>query len=558
MLVSQSATEEPPDLESVVSPAKRLAWQEAILAFGLAYLFFLLLIPHFTKWLTPATGDEPFYLVTAQSIVADFDLDERNNYKQHDYWAFSPSCDELKQPGWGTDWTKPGFVAPGIQPCPAPYDQLSYPLPPHDSKGIIREGMYTKHGIGLSVLIAPAWALGGRWLVMTQIALFAGLIAANIYLLAWEVTGKKKIAWLAWLMLVFAAPIVCYALLIFPATPAALFVLYAWRRLRLAAIERVNACHEDRKPEQVNNGLRLGLIGLCIGLLPWLHSVYLVLSLSLFLYWWWGGRLQREKFSLFPTGINLAGYAAFFAPLLSLGGLFLIYYLYYYGTPLPNTQDHAGFAPLNEIYFGLFGLLFDQKWGLLIYAPLYLIAIAGLIWLPFKVAGKKFTARRRSDFVWLMVTIVPYYLIMASYKQWWGEWCPPARYLMPIIPLMALPLAIALNELSAKARTVFVGLCAVFVAWSWMIAGIFMWYPKVMYHWQDEAPAKLLTWLQTNIQFFNSINLGAIFPSYATLLTVQKDTPFVLTAALWVLGALLILAILLFIAFGGRKKELSS
>jgi hypothetical protein len=557
MLVSDTATKDSPDLEPEILPAKQSVWQEAILAFGLACLFFLLLIPHFTTMLTPLTGDEPFYVVTAQSIISDFDIDERNNFEQKDYWRFSPSCEEIKKPGWGTTWTQPGIPAPGIQLCPPPYDGLAYPLPPHDSKGIIREGMYTKHGLGLSVLIAPAWAIGGRWLIMTELAFFAGLIAANVFLLAWEVTGKRRTAWLAWLMLIFAAPLICYALLIFPALPAALFVVYAWRRLRLAALERLTAHQENRTPVQVNNWFRALLIGFGIGFLPFLHSVYLIIALSLFLYWWLGGRMRRQGFSIFPKDYDLKGYVAFFAPLLIFGGLFLFYYLYYYGTPVPNTQDHAGFAPVSEIYFGLFGLLFDQKWGLLMYAPIYLIAIAGLIWLPLKTMSKELTARRRSDFGWLMVTIVPYYLIMASYKQWWGEWCPPARYLMPIIPLLALPLAIALSELSQKARLIFVPLCALLATWSWLIASVFMLYPKVMYHWQDEAPAKLLTWLQTNVDLFKNLNLGAIFPSYATLLTVQKDTPFVLTAVLWVLIAIIMLALLLAVALLNKKKTVN-
>ena len=34
---------------------------------------------------------------------------------------------------------------------------------------------------------------------------------------------------------------------------------------------------------------------------------------------------------------------------------------------------------------------------------------------------------------------------MAAYRVWWGEWCPPARYLAVVTPLAALPLAALLS-----------------------------------------------------------------------------------------------------------------
>ena len=78
------------------------------------------------------------------------------------------------------------------------------------------------------------------------------------------------------------------------------------------------------------------------------------------------------------------------------------------------------------------GSFLDQQWGLLIHAPLLVLAFSGLL-----VMGR----RDRRELAWLAVICLPYFLLIINYKQWWGEWCPPARYLAPLVPLLALPLA---------------------------------------------------------------------------------------------------------------------
>jgi hypothetical protein len=80
---------------------------------------------------------------------------------------------------------------------------------------------------------------------------------------------------------------------------------------------------------------------------------------------------------------------------------------------------------------GVAGVLLDGQWGLIIHAPVYLAAIAGLWTL----------AARRTGTLAALALILPYCAAVALYRQWWGEWCPPARYLAPVAPLAAMPLA---------------------------------------------------------------------------------------------------------------------
>lgn len=536
-------------------------WWEPLAAWGVAWLIFLALMPNILDKLNPVTGDEPFYLVTAISLLHDRDLDETNNYANNDYWQFAPTCQEMDRPNWGNVGevpinNVPGILAPGLRnDCknlPLPLDALS-DLPPHTSKGTIVPGNYTKHGIGLSVVIAPFFALGNRVFVVIFIAALAALIGVNVWLLAFETTGRRKVAWLSYALMIFTTPLLGFSFLIFPAIPAALLVVYAWRRLRLSA----RAQQLNLPDSQPNGPYRALAIGACIGFLPWLHSVFLILSLFLFGYWWLGGRmgrwvknlsgwlkeqpggtsartLKQRVAAISPAGWSPLAVVLFFIPLILFGAFFVAFYIHFYGTPFPNTQDHAGFAPLTDIPSGLLGLLFDQKYGLLIYGPFYLLAFCGLWLMVRRQSDRIETAVRRSDLVWLGLVALPYLLIMSDYKQWWGEWGPPARYMVPVVPLLAVPLSLVLAELKGWLVKAFLVVAAV---WAYAFAILFMYNPHVMYNWQTNNPATSLRWIEANLPFMKDASLGKFFPSYVTNLNVNANQPNWLAALAWIAAA---------------------
>ena len=103
------------------------------------------LMGHVTRRLDPVTGDEPFYLVTAGSILRDGDIDETNNWFNRDV----------------DDWLPPRLL-------PDDWQGWAYParnFPPHASQ-TIRPGLYSKHGLGVRRSSwdrsrsagAPAWS----------------------------------------------------------------------------------------------------------------------------------------------------------------------------------------------------------------------------------------------------------------------------------------------------------------------------------------------------------------------------------------------------------------
>ncbi|HET8631593.1 MAG TPA: hypothetical protein VFL91_29580 [Thermomicrobiales bacterium] len=403
-----------------------------VVAFLAVYALFA---PQVMRSLAPLTGDEPFYVVTALTIWRDHTLDETKSYAERYYDAFYP-------------------------PDPLPVDWqgwTSFPrdLPPHATHSI-RPGLYSKHGLGVALLILPAWVLGARAGAVWLLNLVAALVALNVYLLARRYTRDWRWAAAIAVPLALSNPLMSYAYLIFPEMFAALAIVYAFRRSR----------------EGRNNALQWLLVGGCLALLPWLHARFIpaVLGLALALLPGW----LRER----SWGRRLA---AVVPPVLA-GLALLAFYQWLYGRPLPNAEDHAGFSDLWGTVNGFFGLFLDEQWGLVIYTPLYLLGLASLA---------HFWRRRREDFTALLLVVAPYLLLVAFYRVWWGEWGPPARYLAPVAPLIAAPLAAWV----ADKRPAFAAAALALAALpGLLVMGAFLVAPQIMYNQPDGHSALFTAW----------------------------------------------------------------
>ncbi len=444
----------------VGSPGRGWGWG----VFLVSLAVYVLATPRVLTFTEPPTGDQPFYLQTAISIIEDHDINENNNYNANaSYNQFYPV---------------PAYPA-GFKGIPAPY-----PLPPATHVGATKnrpaDEWYSKHGLGVPVLILPGWIIGkaltpvfsgvlsswtanggGGWPgTVFEFNILGALLAVQVFLFAWETSRRRWIALAVWAALAFSNPQMRYSLLIFPELPAALLALYAFRRLYLGWA--------------ANSRWQLALVGVCMGYIPWLHARFLPITLGLAVfaaYQWWkarqvpaGGRFAGPTAAApapaaavvprVPWTHRLGTLALALAPVAVSGLLLMGYYYWLYGSPLPNTQDHAGFfVPYANAQGGLIlgeplalglavlGLFVDQQWGLLVYAPVFALAVVGLftLWQA---------PTKRAMVGWLALVILPYFLVVADYRVWWGEWCPPARYLATITPLLAGPLAQSLVTLA--------------------------------------------------------------------------------------------------------------
>src|SRR5262249_52359760 len=130
---------------------------------------------------------------------------------------------------------------------------------------------------------------GGWPMVVYEMNILGALLAAQVFLLAYEATRRRWIALLVWAALAFSNPLMTYSYLIFPELPAGLCAIYAFRPLALGWKSNVPA--------------RLPLVGACIGFLPWLHARFLPISgvLALFALWaWWQAR-KADRASRAPA-----------------------------------------------------------------------------------------------------------------------------------------------------------------------------------------------------------------------------------------------------------------
>jgi hypothetical protein len=127
-----------------------------------------------------------------------------------------------------------------------------------------------------------------------------------------------------------------------------------------------------------------------------------------------------------------------------------------YGTPNPAApyggQSDTSLAFLPD---GFGGLLFDQGFGLIATAPALAIAIVGL-------------PRIRRFAVEWGVTAVIYAAAVGSYAMWWAGTSAPARFLVPVLLPLAIPVAVAWQ--SARSRGARVVMMMALAVSAWMAA----------------------------------------------------------------------------------------
>jgi len=275
----------------------------------------------------------------------------------------------------------------------------------------VNDQIYSIHAPGLPALLVPGYAIAGARGAIVTVACIAALGAVAVFDMALAI-GGAGVACLIWLFVCFSVPVVPHAWSLYPEAIA--FAIVAWN------IRRPN--------------------GFTIALLPWLHTKFVVLLAALTV---WGvveARLKGARYTsrqVIAFGVPIA---------ISLAAWFSFFYVIY-GTF--NPQAPYGANPnqnaIANIPRGILGMLIDQKFGLLMYAPAFLAAAVGL-WLG------EVHARWRRLTMGATATMVIFVLVSARFYMWWGGSSAPARFLVPIVPLAAALVAIALTETRGALR----------------------------------------------------------------------------------------------------------
>ena len=288
-------------------------------------------------------------------------------------------------------------------------------LEAHTSPASPRGRLYAVHTPGLAVLILPAYALGGYPAVRLLMSLLAALTGVVVARLVREATGSLGASLAAWTIVSLTPPLAFYAVVVYPETPAALatavFLLVARR---------------DPTPR------RMLLVAILAAALPWLHPKFLPLAaLGL------GLVLVRRG----STPARAGALAAFLASL----GLLLLFFQSHYGRASLGAAYGPGLASdvsLSRLPGGALALLLDRQFGLLAVSPVWCLALPGLGLLLRERLGDGLRAILLGG-----VTVAA----GASFSMWWGGSCPPARFVVPALPALALALAPALGRFKTAA-----------------------------------------------------------------------------------------------------------
>jgi hypothetical protein len=274
---------------------------------------------------------------------------------------------------------------------------------PGDPRGPHGE-QYSRHEPFLPILMTPGYAVAGLPGALAVIALFGALLArSTIRFLEDEGIGDATTRML-FPLIAFGPPIVFYTTRIWPEVPAAFCFLEAVRGIR-----------QRRPPRWIAAIFALVLLKIRFGLL----AIVLLI------------RVLRTK-------RQLAIAAAVVAVPLLIAWLIS-------GNAM-NTHSIRELLPSGAIFYwlGLFGLILDGAAGIVFQAPFFALGIPAL-------------ARWRSmpdGFRLGMSASLLYVLYLVPRSEWHGGWSPPLRYIVVLMPILALGAAVMWESVCAGSRSV--------------------------------------------------------------------------------------------------------
>ena len=441
-------------------------------------------------------GDEPHYLIITHSLLADRDLKIENNHVRGDYRSF-----------WRAD-LRPDYFVRG------------------------RNGeIYSIHSPGLSALVLPGYAIAGARGAVVTMCLFGALAALAIYDVAF-LLGGSAIALLTWLSVCLTVPFVPHSWMLYPEMAGAAIVAWAVRWLLEEDSYVVSAFRRTVGPAKAGHYVRWEAghhvrwlwRGACLGFLPWLHTKFVVLLAVLALLLLWRLRKRLREAAAFAAAIGLLSLA------------WLAYFYVIYGSIDPQVA-YGAYAAQNvrfeNLPRSLLGLLVDQKFGLLVYSPLYALAGVGM-WRLVR------NPERRGLAVALIAAAVPYVIGSARLHMWWGGNSAPARFIVPILPLLAPSIATALMSIRrplGRATT------TLWIAFGLVVAAIGVAFPDRLLLLSDpHGIARFLEAIQ------GSAPMAAALPTF----TQEDWTGPLVRAVPWIVAAVAALSVAWVVAGRGR------
>lgn len=294
----------------------------------------------------------------------------------------------------------------------------------------------------LSVLMIPGYLFAGLSGAIATIVLFGALLVRST--LRWlEDEGiEEETVRAIFPIFAFGPPILFYAVRIWPEVPGAFFFVEALRGVR-----------GRRGPKWIAAVVLLALLKLRFALV----SIPLVIQAVM--------RRRVIALSLLIAGVVIVG---------AMTGR------------LGLSSDPSKYA------IGFFGLLLDAAAGIAFQTPFFLLGVFAL-------------TRWRSTpegFRLGIITSLLYVICLVPRSEWHGGWSPPLRYIVFLMPVLALGAASIWSRVAAP-------LIALFAAWTVALAFHGIAYPWRLFHIAN-GESEMGEWLST---LYHS-DFSRLFPSY--------------------------------------------
>ena len=361
------------------------------------------------------SGDEPHYLAIAHSIAGDLDLDLLNNYGAAEPLLGGGNLDPENHTRPGVDGALRPLHDVGLPLLFSPFARIGVPVVSTISSSLSSETMRRfklqpptlyKHFVS-AVMIVTAAALALVLLdVMTTVAS----------------TRMSAFRWT--LLIVLSSPLLVISISFFTEVISALLCLVVFRRLIT---------------DPQDSMARWCLAGALTGLLLLVHArnAGLAAGLVVFAILRLGSQRRLRDLAYF-----LGGMTALVAVRTALNH-------HFWGTWLTSPHARAGEwsgtgAFLAEIGRRAAGMLIDQEFGLLPYAPIFLLAPYGLVLLA-RMHRRLFTGIALVAGGYLVLVVLP----LTNAHGWTGGWSPTARFWVPVVPLLAVAVAAAAQRTPA-------------------------------------------------------------------------------------------------------------
>ncbi len=291
----------------------------APLPLALVAFFFFILVGRYLPGPAGPQGDEPHYLLIAESLLHDRDVDLKNQFEARAFSKFT-----------------------------------SADLEPHTAPRSPQGRLYAIHTPGLSALVAPGYALDGFAGARAVVSLVMAVVVGLLYFVSRSLFGPPT-AGFVFLLATFASPLPVYANSLFPDSVATLPVAVTFAYLV--------------------SGRAALLVASCatIATLPWLHPRFLPLALLLAL-----AVSARVRFSwsraagAFAPLLGSLGLLLWhFQTLFGSASLSAAY-----------GPGFAADVSWRRIPWGALALIFDRQFGLLLFSPVLLFGLAGasILW----------------------------------------------------------------------------------------------------------------------------------------------------------------------------------